>query len=406
MLNFVVVANPENRRVGFLQQALERCGLPPAIVVTYADLIAGRETLERFDAPDTIIRFDSPEKNFEVDKAIIAAGADVPDTGNHQRISAASAAKLEFDKGRILYPRQSYLGWHHLLQQWEKQLRCLTMNHPAEIAVMFDKPLCHELFTRHGIPVPRSLGVIKNYDQLREQMQAQRCDRVFIKLSHGSAASGVVAYHAHPRGESAITTVERVPQNGETRLYNSRKIRQYTERNAIASGTAQRAIADIINLLCAEGVQVEEWLPKARLHNRQFDVRVVVINGEAQHVVVRLGHSPMTNLHLGNERTNLDALLTKVKPDDWEEMKRTCEAAAALFPNSLYCGIDLLIRPDYRQHAILEINAFGDLLPGTTWKGLDTYTSEVQAMLKKANVQRQRAKEGLNSAFDAGVMQQ
>ncbi|MEW6491962.1 MAG: STM4014 family protein [Cyanobacteriota bacterium] len=427
MLNFVVVANPENRRVGFLQQALERCSLPPATVVNYSDLIAGRDTLERFDAPNTIIRFDSPEKNFEVEKAIIAVGADVSDAGNHQRISAADAAKLEFDKGRILYPRQSYLGWRHLLQQWEKELKVgrlkveglselkvgrlkveglaennlqpanfLTfqrvMNHPQEIAVMFDKPLCHELFNRHGIPVPRSLGVIHNYDHLREVMQERECDRpkgdaggnrVFIKLSHGSAASGVVAYHTHPRGESAITTVERVRRNGKTILYNSRKIRQYTERNAIA---------DIINILCAEGVQVEEWLPKARLQNRQFDIRVVVINGEAQHVVVRLGHSPMTNLHLGNERTNLDALLTKVKPDDWEEMKRTCEAAAALFSNSLYCGIDLLIRPDRKQHAILEINAFGDLLPGTTWNGLDTYTSEVKAILKRVKIQLNKAK--------------
>jgi D-alanine-D-alanine ligase-like ATP-grasp enzyme len=86
-------------------------------------------------------------------------------------------------------------------------------------------------------------------------------------------------------------------------------------------------------------------------------------------------------------------------------MKRTCEAAAALFPNSLYCGIDLLIRPDYQQHAILEINAFGDLLPGTTWNGFDTYTSEVQAMLKKVKVQRQKTKERQNFTFDAGVMQ-
>lgn len=405
MLNFVVVANPENRRVGFLQQALERCSLPPAMVVNYSNLIADRDTLERFDAPDTIIRFDSPEKNFEVEKAIIAAGADVPATGNHQRISAIYATKLEFDKGRILYPRQWYLGWRYLLQQWEKQLHCPTMNHVQEIAVMFDKPLCHELFNRHGIPVPRSLGIIHNYDHLREVMQEQGCDRslggaggnrVFVKLSHGSAASGVVAYHTHSRGESAITTVERVQQDGETLLYNSRKIRQYTEREAIA---------DIINILCAEGVQVEEWLPKARLHNCQFDVRVVVINGEAQHVVVRLGHSPMTNLHLGNERTNLDALLTKVKPDDWEEMKRTCEAAAALFPNSLYCGIDLLICPDRKQHVILEINAFGDLLPGTNWNGLDTYTSEVQAILKRVKVQRHKAKERQNFTLDVGVMQ-
>ena len=377
MLNFVMIANPENRRVGFLQQALEHFSLPPATVVSYADLIVGKETLEQFNAPNTIIRFDSPEKNFEVDQAIVAAGADVPDDGQQQRISPAGTTELVFDKGLILYPRQWYLGWRYLLQQWEKQLRCPTMNHPQDIAAMFDKPLCHERFSRHGIPVPRSLGVIHNYDRLREQMQRQECDRVFVKLSHGSAASGVVAYHSSARGESAITTVERVREDRQTLLYNSRKIRHYTRREEIA---------DIINILTAEGVQVEEWLPKAHLQGCGFDVRVVVINGQAQHIVVRLGKSPMTNLHLGNERGDTEEFLAKVGVENWEIMKQTCEAAAALFPNSLYCGIDLLIAPDFRNHVILEINAFGDLLPGITWNGMDTYTSEVQAILSPSSL--------------------
>ena len=371
---FVVIANPENRRVGFLQQALAHFNLPPATVVDYADLIAGKETLTRFHSPNTIIRFDSPERNFDIDKAIIAAGADVTDTGNQQRINPEEAAKLDFDKGRILYPRQWYLGWRHLLQQWEKQLQSPTMNHPQDIIAMFDKPLCHDRFTHHSISVPRSLGKIHNYDHLREQMQAQECERVFVKLSHGSAASGVVAYQATPRSESAITTVERVRENGQTLLYNSRKICHYTRREDIA---------DIINLLTAEGVQVEEWLPKAHLQGCGFDVRVVVINGQAQHIVVRLGRSPMTNLHLGNERGDTEEFLEKVGIENWFVMKKTCEASAALFPNSLYCGVDLLVAPDFQHHAILEINAFGDLLPGITWNGLDTYTSEVQAMLTR-----------------------
>jgi len=374
MLNFIVIANPENRRVGFLQQALAHFSLPPAIVVDYADLIAGRETLTRFQSPNTIIRFDSPERSFDIDKAIITAGANVADAGNHQRINPEEAAKLDFDKGRILYPRQWYLGWRHLLQQWEKQLQSPTMNHPQDIIAMFDKPLCHDRFTRHSIPVPRSLGKIHNYDHLREQMQVQECERVFVKLSHGSAASGVVAYQATPRSESAITTVERVRENGQTLLYNSRKICHYTRREDIA---------DIINLLTAEGVQVEEWLPKAHLQGYGFDVRVVVINGQAQHIVVRLGKSPMTNLHLGNERGDTEEFLEKVGIENWKVMKQTCEASAALFPNSLYCGVDLLVAPDFQHHAILEINAFGDLLPGITWNGLDTYTSEVQAMLTR-----------------------
>ncbi|MBD0265047.1 MAG: STM4014 family protein [Tolypothrix sp. Co-bin9] len=387
MLN-IIIANPENRRVIFFKKALNNLNLPPAIVVAYADLIAGK-TLEHFNTPDTIIRFDSPEKNFEVEKAIIAVGAEIA-TGKHQQINSAEAAKLVFDKGRILYPRQWYLGWRYLLQQWEKQLKCSIMNHPQDIATMFDKPLCHEIFSRHNIPVPRSLGVIHNYEHLRQKMQQEKLERVFIKLSHSSAASGVIAYQANSRFESAITTVERVRRNGQTLLYNSRKIRNYTKREEIA---------DIINILTGEGVQVEEWLPKARLQGCGFDVRVVVINGEAQHIVVRLGKSPMTNLHLGNERGDTEEFLAKVGTQNWEVMKQSCEAAAGLFPNSLYCGVDLLVFPDFRNHAILEINAFGDLLPGITWNGLDTYTSEIKAISSRLSRSQVEPGNAINEAL-------
>ena len=40
-----------------------------------------------------------------------------------------------------------------------------------------------------------------------------------------------------------------------------------------------------------------------------------------------------------------------------------------------------MILPDWEQHAVLEINAFGDLLPGILWNGMDTYASEVKALL-------------------------
>ena len=247
------------------------------------------------------------------------------------------------------------------------------MNHPCDIAVMFDKPKCHERFSNNNLPVAHSLGKIHSYEQhLREQMQAQGLERVFVKLSHGSSASGVIAYRANSRFESAITTVERVREDDETLLYNSRRIRNYTKREEIA---------DIINILTAEGVIVEEWLPKARLQGCGFDLRVVVINGEAQHVVVRLGKSPMTNLHLGNERGNINEFLAKVGDENWQKMKRTCEQAAGLFPDSLYCGVDLMILPDWEQHAVLEINAFGDLLPGILWNGMDTYMSEIKSII-------------------------
>jgi hypothetical protein len=44
----------------------------------------------------------------------------------------------------------------------------------------------------------------------------------------------------------------------------------------------------------------------------------------------------------------------------------------SIFPKSLYAGIDLLLMPGLRKPAILEINAFGDLLPNVLHNGLDT----------------------------------
>ena len=52
------------------------------------------------------------------------------------------------------------------------------------------------------------------------------------------------------------------------------------------------------------------------------------------------------------------------------------------FPGSLHGGLDLLIAPDFRRHALLEVNAFGDLLPDLLWEGEDTYTAQVRAALR------------------------
>jgi hypothetical protein len=243
---------------------------------------------------------------------------------------------------------------------------------------MFDKPRCHALFAAHAIPTPRCLGPVRSYDELLARMRASGCHRVFVKLAHGSSASGVVAYQVGGTRHQAMTTVEMTPAAGGVRLYNTRRLRVYRD---------QRDIAALIDELCRHRVHVEQWLPKAGFQNRTFDLRVVVIGGEAQHVVVRLSRHAMTNLHLGtgptSGRTTLEALLTRLDRAVWEDARRTCERAMALFPGSLYAGIDLLIASDYRRHAVAEVNAFGDLLYGASHNGRDPYTAEVEAALRR-----------------------
>ncbi|MBD2096394.1 STM4014 family protein [Trichocoleus sp. FACHB-591] len=377
MLNVVLIANPETRRVELFQQALTRAGLPAAELVPYEELLAGRCFLDEWDTPHLWFRFDAPERNFAVDRAFIAAGAEVHDTGQHQRIGAIAAYQLPADKGRILYPRQWYLGWRQRLREWARQIHGNVFSHPEDIIMMFDKIQCQRILANHSIPTPHSLThhlSILSYEHLREQMDAQDCQRVFVKLAHGSSASGVVAYERRNHLERAITTVERVVEQGELRFYNSRKIRQYSD---------PYEIADIINFLLNESAQVEAWMPKARLEGREFDARVVVIGGKARQVVLRVGNSPMTNLHLGNDRREVSALPKALSSEYWQKMLYTCEQAAACFPHSFYCGIDLLIAPNLRDHYILELNAFGDLLQGITWQGWDTYTTEIAMLLEQ-----------------------
>jgi glutathione synthase/RimK-type ligase-like ATP-grasp enzyme len=380
MITFILVANPESRRVEFFQNALAKAGLPPAQLVPYEDLLSSRWTLNKFTKSYAWVRFEAPERNFGVVRSLIAAGAESITDGPHQKISALAAHQLPDDLGRIYYPRQWFLGWQKRLQEWNAQIQGQCLNHPEDIIMMFDKPRCQNHLKQNGIPIPPQLSgeqPIQNIEQLRDRMDQQGCERVFIKLAHGSSASGVVAFERRGNAERAITSVERVLEQGELKFYNSRKIRQY--RNP-------QHIADILNFVIQENAQIETWIPKARLEGREFDLRIVVIGGKARQGVVRVGNSPMTNLHLGNDRRPITDLPKQITPEIWATMMQACERAAACFPRSFYCGIDLLIAPNFRDHYILEMNAFGDLLQTITWQGQTTYETEIDMLLTQKGI--------------------
>lgn len=376
MSGFVLVANPESRRVALFQAALRDLGLPTARLVAWADLLAGRADLTETVRAGDVVRIESPGKEFAVERALLALGADQPDDPRYERLDRASVETLSFDKGAILFPRQWFLGLRAALALVARQLAACPphrlMAAPDDILVMFDKRDCHARLLAAGVPVARALGPVRSYDELLDAMGRERCPRVFVKLAHGSSASGVVALQVGGGRQQATTTVELARSGDETRLYNSRRLRTYTDPGQIAQ---------IVDALCRHGVHVEQWLPKAGIDGRTFDLRVVVIGGRPRHTVARLSRGPMTNLHLLNARGELGPIVERMGHESWAAARRSCEAALACFPASLYAGIDLLIGTDFRHHAILELNAFGDLLPGLLWEGEDTYTSEIRSTL-------------------------
>jgi hypothetical protein len=66
------------------------------------------------------------------------------------------------------------------------------------------------------------------------------------------------------------------------------------------------------------------------------------------------------------------------------EALRQCERAmTTCFSRSTYGGADVLIRSDLRGCAVLEVNAFGDLLPGVAWRGMDTYEAQIEQVVTR-----------------------
>lgn len=382
-MRLILIANPGDKRVTLRQAARARAGLPPAEVVAYADLLAGRTRLEARVPAGSAVRFESPGRDWDVERLFVAAGAEVPDDRPAaERIAAAAALRLEFDRGRLRFLRQWYLGWRRMLAEWDAELAGLQpdrphvrLNHPGEIAVMFDKPACIRRFAEAGIPVPEPLGGDpRDFAELRDLMFRRNMLRVFVKPSHGSSAAGATALALHPAGDAvAYTTVESVREAGRLRFYSSRRVRRLDR---------PRAIAPVVDHLLAEGAQVERWIPKARHAGRGLDLRVVVIGGRATHAVVRLSRTPMTNLHLLNDRAALADLGDELPAERWARIRAACEAAAGRFPGTLAAGVDVLPTAGFRRHAVLEINAFGDLLPGAAdihGQGGDTYDWQTRA---------------------------
>lgn len=368
--NSLLVGVPGSRRTQLFQAALSRAGKPAATVVSFNDLLSGKTIITDLISAETVVRVDSPGKDFETERALLHAGVEAAQDEQFAHIAHEEIERLEFERGRILYPRQWYLGLSKALQIVESQLPdCLLMNNLEDVAVMFDKPRCQALLRDRGIPVAEGLGEIESYAELRRRMTETGCARVFIKLAHGSSASGVIAYQTNGAEHRATTTVEVQKQGDKLHLYNTRRIRLYQDVDEIEA---------LVNELCRHRVYVERWLPKAGIDGRTFDLRVVVIARQAMHTVVRLGRHPMTNLNLLGGRGNLEQVLQKIGSVGWTAIQRTCEQVmTTCFPGSLYAGIDLRISPDFQHHHVLEVNAFGDLLPDVLCNGKDTYETEV-----------------------------
>lgn len=354
------------------QEALALEGLPPARVVSWVDFLNDFNALGALPDEALLFRIDSLGENDAVERWLLNAGWPRAKEGPGRSISPADLAALPPSLGRIICPRQAHFGFELVLTKLQDILaahpkwRCL--NPPEDIRELFDKRVTSLHYEQLGIPVPDALRGITSIDELREGMRSRGWTEVFIKMSAGSSASCLGVVRLHRGGQFTMhTTIEQASDG----WFNTLKVRHVTN---------PRLVAELLEFLLNEGSQIERSIPKARLAEAYFDLRVLCIAHEPRFIVVRQNHHPITNLHLGGWRGELDELKKLVSPAAWEAAMNSCRAVAKCY-QALHVGIDLMFEADFVGHRIIEANAFGDLLPRLELEGRNVWQWQIEAAL-------------------------
>ncbi|MEO8698570.1 MAG: STM4014 family protein [Kofleriaceae bacterium] len=369
----VVVGIPDHRRVTLFQEALAARGEPAARVVSWGDLaVPGAPAKLLAKLPSgAILRIDSMGEDYPVECALLRRGEVTAREEGVPAITARALAKLPYDRGRILHPRQSHLGFLAVLAEVEAAIAgqpVRVVQPVAAIRELFDKRITSKKWRALGIPVPEALDDVREPDELRTRMREAGWPSVYVKVASGSSASCLAVFSHHTHGEHAVTTVEETL----TARYNTRRLQHIT---------GKQALDRLLGFLLTEGAQVERAIPKAQIDRRHFDLRVLAIDGVPAFIVMRTSPHPITNLHLGGLRGDVAALQARVDPAAWDAAMASAVAVQRA-SGAFHVGVDLMFEPDLVAHRIIEGNAFGDLLPNLERDGLDVYGWQVARLLR------------------------
>ena len=350
----ILLATKGSKRVRLLQAARAQLALPPAQVLEWRDWLARPALLDAALGQPALFKIEPPGDDPLAHVQLLHDGCRLLDR----------APVRAPEHGELLAMEAWFAGFSSAMARLSGQLAALprahVVNAPAEITLMTDKLACQRHLAEHGVAIPALLGRIDGYEHLQSLLQQHDLDRVYLKPRYGSSASGVVAYRRNRAGrQQATTSASLLRVGGETRLFNVKRIARHESAADIAT---------LVDALATQELYAEAWLDKPRCGDSHYDLRVVAIAGQPVHRVARLGTQMMTNLHLDNQRGDPCSLLNEL---DMAALEAATRQAALAFPASGVAGYDLVVRRG--QAHVLEANAFGDLLPGLLWQGLDTY---------------------------------
>jgi len=383
----IILGHQSDPRVQGFLQALQQRGVNDASVIDYtADW---SQPLPSLVKPDTLLRIESPGFDLAAIRQLMQRGNSQLEAEGLTPLSSREMTELTVENGAFIPPHAVYFGLRQRLFELQDLLADTShiscMNHVPDILTFYDKQACHQQLAQHDIPQARPLYNIQSYDALRDAMQQQGLANVFIKTRYGSGASGIIALktagnkagNAGRTGTKlhAYTTLEQADGSlHKGRLYNRRKL---------VTLTTESQLKPLVNQLCQWGVHCEAWLPKASIDGQRCDCRLVVVNGEPEFAVLRKSHTPMTNLHLLNDRADIATLRDIMDQQDWESLLNTARKLSAIFPKSFHFSPDIAVHQNKQRHSVLEVNAFGDYIRHCQVNGMNTYEWELEQWSKR-----------------------
>lgn len=349
-------------RVDGFANALRSRGHPAPQHMTYEQFIQNQTYFKDLLGTVDVLRIDSPGGGYNIWK-YFADYIGMPVASYHKNY------------GQI-YPQTPFVrGTYDSIMSacdlaFKQGVSCTV--DPHAVQCFMDKRATHEL-CKPFIPTPKALPEVNNWTELHGVMKARDLDNVFMKLRFGSAASGVLAIEKLGPKLRVWTSVERVEDGYKTYLFNSLKIRKYLDEKA-------KRLIDEVAIM---GVHVEAWIPKLRLDDKPCDLRLIVVGGVPAHCVVRRSVTPLTNLHLSNERLTAKVVRERIPPKVWDEILDIGVKAGHFFPKHLCIGLDVAIHRHTQKPYLLEVNAFGDHLNDVHYDGLTTYEFQIRYLERK-----------------------
>lgn len=341
---------------------------------------------ERLSHKEGIVRIESPGRDPSILIQLLRLGE-----AFLNREHCVPPTSIE---GWIIPPAMVHAGLKVCFDRLEKALRShpnLTLEAtPADILAAFDKNETSERLSKAGVPVPEFFApshVSELLDRNPSNDQNNAWPSMFVKLCHGSCASGIVNLtwsEENRAGVSGSSTA--VPSvNGLTTM--ARRGPHFFNSYELQTLSHEK-LEEALQFLIEQGATAQRTVPRPMTGDRQWDLRIVVLHAEPIAVIPRLSRLPMTNLHLGGQRGDVEACRASVGRRAWLDALDCASAAAMQF--ELPCaGIDVAIDRHTGRPYVLEVNAFGDFFPNwTDAEGRSVHHRELLHLFSHASTRR------------------